>query len=181
MKNVHRVAIWVCEQIAQNVARPNFCPKKYITFPVEKKSPATLGPFCNFQKSVQRKQSLIRRKLAQSGHPECAWLFGCMYSLHLNRVTIKTDNKGEWLSTTWVCTYEKALYRYLNIAPKTAIYFLQTKRKQHLFHLLKTFLKSGNINLELYGLDTRRLLFDIRGRWNRYTYYFFLCLYCGLR
>jgi hypothetical protein len=63
------VTRYVCEKFAQNVAQPVFLLKLIHRFYRGTKKLHNLGFFCNFQKTVQSKQSPNSRKFAQSGHP----------------------------------------------------------------------------------------------------------------
>jgi hypothetical protein len=60
---------WVCENVAQFVAKPFFLSKWVHNWYCGKKKSQNLLYFCNFQTTAQSKQSPNRRKIAQSGHP----------------------------------------------------------------------------------------------------------------
>jgi hypothetical protein len=67
------VTRWACEKLAQNVAQPMF--RQPASINVEKsRLKMSLGYFCVFQETVQRKQSRTGRKFAQSGFANAHWL-----------------------------------------------------------------------------------------------------------
>jgi hypothetical protein len=82
-----------------------------------KQVPNDLGYFCNLQKAAQSKQSLNRRKFAQSGHPAWApnfrknWSLGSMLSFS---PIVSENNFGKFLTLqtpyyVYVCIYLQSL------------------------------------------------------------------------